>query len=159
MAAALRQHSREQHMSFPVSVLDLLHFDPALAYHLLHNPLPLLDIFETAVQQLIDMYRELPEVKRQQQQQQQQSPVLLQALGGRGGGGGGQYHVRLWQLPPTPELTKATIGLLRVSADSQHLLQVTGTVSADRTGGGGLRPGSVLGMGDFLLDNIRKVYS
>lgn len=129
MSTAGRHQSKEQHEAIHISMLDLLQYDPALAYHLLHNPLPLLDIFETAVQQLVAGYRQLPSVRQQRLQKQQQQRSMHALTSGGGGEEGGRFHVRLCKLPPTAEVTKATIGQLRVSADSQNLLQITGTVS------------------------------
>ena len=117
------QQNKEQHEPFHVSMLDIVHHDPALGYHLLHHPLPLLDIFENALQQLIEEYRQLPEIIKRRNGQ----TTSFQSLSGRGGSK--QYHVRVHTLPPTTEITKSSLGQLRVSADSQHFLQVTGTVN------------------------------
>lgn len=122
VAEALRLSAQKQHLAFTVSMLELLHFDPALAYHVLQHPLPLLEIFDTALHQLVLAVRDVPEVRRKIEEQSSSS---LQSLRGAGGGG---LHIRLVQLPPTPDISKTSIGCVRTSTDSQHLMQVTGTV-------------------------------
>jgi DNA replicative helicase MCM subunit Mcm2 (Cdc46/Mcm family) len=136
--ASIPLQTSQQHLSFSISVLDLLHYDPALTHLLLMHPLPLLSLFETSVQHVVRGVRQHPEVKRRRRRkdndsynQQKQGLGQGYSLNDRDGEGekGRQYHVRLKHLPPSSELSKSTIGQVRVATDSQHLLQITGTVS------------------------------
>lgn len=125
-AAVLPRSSQQQHVPFHVSMLDLHHHDPALAFQLLYHPSELLVLFDSTVERLVAALRKHSEVQRVSGGNA--LPAQISMRGDSNGSNGRTFHVRLSQLPPSAEITKPSIGALRVSADSQHLLQITGTV-------------------------------
>jgi DNA replicative helicase MCM subunit Mcm2 (Cdc46/Mcm family) len=104
----------EEHTALVISALDLIHYDSTIGYLTLAYPVLLLPIFEDAIyetQMLI--IRQHPRIEpRRQVGNLSVKP---------------HCHCRIIELPPTPDLTKSSIGNLR-SSEVDKLVQVTGTV-------------------------------
>lgn len=108
----LKSSGPEEHVSVPVSALDLIAFDSALAFNVLHYPGLLLPIFDEAVlecQRLMLNHRASFEKKRG-------VPTLKR-----------NCHIRIRQIPPISQLTKANIGQIR-SFEVDKLIQICGTI-------------------------------
>ena len=124
------------HYSVTINFQDLTHFDPGLAYCVLHHPKLLLPIFEEALDELQVALSGHPAFRdkvlnaycspRQGDQSSANMGCTVTISVKQ------NSHIRLVSLPPVSELCKATIGDIR-SHEVDSLIQVSGTVV--RTGG------------------------
>jgi DNA helicase MCM9 len=103
----------DEHSSFDVQCSDLADFDATLSHTLVHFPRLLLPIFEEALVEA--------------QTAVHKHPAFAEKHEGRRGSVKRLCHVRLYQLPPFPELHKQTLGMLR-SDEFDHLVQICGTI-------------------------------
>lgn len=102
----------EGHIGFPLSILDLMAHDSALAFSLLHFPTLLIPIFDEAILE------------------SQNLAIINMNSAGKSKGGLSikrNCHIRIHQLPPVPQLSKSTIGQIR-SFEVDKLIQICGTV-------------------------------
>jgi DNA helicase MCM9 len=107
----------DQHHSFIVHCQDLVHFDSALSYSVLHYPHLLLPILKEAVMELQFGLQQHPAFEAKWKKR-----ATVKA----------NVHVRMVSIPSLCDLSKATIGDVR-SHEVNSLIQITGTVV--RTGG------------------------
>jgi DNA helicase MCM9 len=103
----------DEHTSFDVQCPDLADFDATLSHTLVHFPRLLLPIFEEALVEA--------------QTAVHKHPAFAEKHKGRCGTIKRLCHVRLYQLPPFPELHKQTLSMLR-SDEFDHLVQISGTI-------------------------------
>jgi DNA helicase MCM9 len=108
----LRNCTADEHYSFEVAASDLVHYDSALSYSLLHHPRLLIPIFKEAVLELQYVVHQHP---------------AFQSKHGQKGKLKTNLHVRIISLPSVSDLSKSTIGDVR-SHEVSSLIQVTGTV-------------------------------
>lgn len=108
----LRSSNVDQHHSFQVATPDLINFDSALSYSVLHYPRLLVPIFKEAVIEL--------------QYVVQQHPAFLSKHSQRGKLKN-NVHISFTNIPSVSDLSKSTIGDVR-SHEVSSLIQVTGTV-------------------------------
>lgn len=103
----------DEHASFVVQCPDLADFDATLAHTLVHFPRLLLPIFEEALVEA--------------QSGVHKHPAFAEKHEGQRGSVKRLCHIRLFQLPPFPELHKQTLSMLR-SDEFDHLVQISGTI-------------------------------
>ena len=102
-----------EHFGFPVRCHDLLDFDPAVGFMVIHHPNHILRIFDEAIFQA--------------QSNLVNSEVFRVKHRGRLGTVKKHCHIRIMSLPPTEYLNKATVSDIRAN-DITSLLQISGTV-------------------------------
>lgn len=113
VSTLLLQHSRpEDHTSFFVPAQELIDFDPTLGYTLVHFPRLLLSVFKSALVEVQTSLHRHPAFELKHK-----SKGIVKQL----------CHVRVTDLPPTPQLNKRTIADIR-SSDFNHFISLTGTV-------------------------------
>ena len=106
-----------QHHSFVINYQDLIHYDSALGFSVLHHPALLLPILNEALTELQFAVYQHPAFEAKHRRKAQVKA---------------NCHVRLVSIPSVSDLSKPTIGDIR-SHDVSSMIQITGTVV--RTGG------------------------
>jgi len=101
------------HFGFPVDCHDLLDYDPAMGFLVVHHPKHMLPIFDEAVWEA--------------QRALLNAPAFHAKHPGKTGTQKKFCHVRVVSLPPTEYLCKATISDIRAE-DISGLIQLSGTV-------------------------------
>ncbi|CAM9780826.1 unnamed protein product [Chrysoparadoxa australica] len=107
-----------KHYGLEVSACDLIHFDSALSYLLLHHPALLVPLMEETLAKVQEDV--LEEIKRNSRQRQpSQSPTAITVKK--------HTHVRIVDLNPLSELCKPNISSIR-NTDLGKIIRVQGTV-------------------------------
>lgn len=106
-----------QYHSFFINFQDLIHFDSALGFSVLHHPTLLVPILDEALSELQFSVYQHPAFEAKHKRKAQVKS---------------NCHVRLVSIPSVSDLSKPTIGDIR-SHDVSSMIQITGTVV--RTGG------------------------
>ena len=106
----MKKAGPEEHFGVLISTLDLIHFDPALAFTTLHFPNLLLPIFDDAIYEtqsiLLSHHHLFPDT------------ITIKP----------HCHTRLTNLPPTSEFSKNSIRQIH-SYETDKLIQITGIIT------------------------------
>jgi len=110
------------HHSFVVNAQDIIAFNPMVGYLLMYNPMVLLPIFEEAVLRVQLTLLKTLEAKDRVDQPDNATQQLRSHRSVKG-----HVHVRIFHIPPIPELYKSSLSDIRAH-DVGRLIQVIGTV-------------------------------
>jgi DNA replicative helicase MCM subunit Mcm2 (Cdc46/Mcm family) len=107
----------KEHRSVNINMSDLIDFEPTLAFYTINYPKLLLPLFEKAVWAAQQKIVRHPRFLAKYLDLAKKAEVKPENL----------VHVRLFSLPPTPEISKLTIN--HVNSDNiSSLIQISGTV-------------------------------
>jgi DNA replicative helicase MCM subunit Mcm2 (Cdc46/Mcm family) len=101
----------DDHIGIAISALDIINFDSALAFNLVHYPSLLIPIFDEAILESQSV------IYRQKKLTDSANMHVIKR----------NCHVRIHHIPPLFQLSKPTIGQIR-SFEVDKMIQITGTV-------------------------------